>query len=69
MAPGGTPAEVVARLQRELSAILKSPEVTEQFRKLGAETVGDTSEQFGRTIASEYETWARVIRDGKLKFE
>jgi len=69
MTPGGTPPEVNARLQRELSAILKSPEITEQFRKLGAETVGDSSEQFGRTIASEYNTWERVIRQAKLKFE
>ena len=36
-APPGTPPEIVARLNRELNAIMRSPEVIDTFEKAGAE--------------------------------
>jgi tripartite-type tricarboxylate transporter receptor subunit TctC len=69
MTSKGTPADIVNRLNREIVAVLRQPDITEQFQKLGAQVVADTPEQFGKSIAAEIAQWSKVVRDGNLKFE
>src|SRR5688572_28868460 len=45
-APGGTPPEVVARLNAEIVRILAAPEMKERLAALGAEPVGNKPEEF-----------------------
>jgi tripartite-type tricarboxylate transporter receptor subunit TctC len=68
-APAGTPADVVARVNREVNAMLKSPELLERLPKLGADAVGGTSEAFARQVRGDYEKWAAVIRRAGIKPE
>ena len=61
-APAGTPPEAVARMQREVVAGLKAPDVLERFAAVGAEPVGSTPAEFVERIRSDAASWAEVIR-------
>jgi len=66
-APAGAPAEAVARLQREVVAALKAPDVLERFAAVGAEPVGSTPAEFVERIRSDAASWAEVIRVANVK--
>jgi tripartite-type tricarboxylate transporter receptor subunit TctC len=68
-APAGTPAEVLMRLNREINAMLKSPDFIEALDKVGAEGVGGTPEEFSRTFRSEAESWRALIQRADIKAE
>ena len=68
-APAGTPPDIVARLNREINAILRSPEVIDTFEKAGAEAAGGTPEQFAKTVRDEAESWKAVIQRAGIKAE
>lgn len=61
-APAGTPQEIVAKLNAEIVAILKSPEMHDRLSKEGADPVGNSPAEFGKFIQSEIEKWRKVIR-------
>lgn len=69
VAPAGTPAAVIDRLNRELNAILKEPEVRSAFTKQAFDPVGGTPEDFGRVISNSIDTWAGVIRANNIKLD
>jgi tripartite-type tricarboxylate transporter receptor subunit TctC len=68
-APAGTPAEIVQRLNRELNAAVRSPEVMERLQRAGADPVTGTPEQFARVYRDEYESWKAVIQRAGIKPE
>jgi tripartite-type tricarboxylate transporter receptor subunit TctC len=68
-APAGTPADIVQRLNRELNAALRSPEVAERLQRAGAEPVGGTPEQFTKVYRDEFENWKAVIQRAGIKGE
>jgi tripartite-type tricarboxylate transporter receptor subunit TctC len=61
-APAGTPAAIVARLNREIREILKEPEVVQRFDQLGGGIVDMTPEQYSAFVAEEIAVWAPVVR-------
>ena len=62
VAPAGTPAPVVARLNAEAVKALQSEEMKEKLALDGAQPVGSSPGEFGALIRSELEKWARVVR-------
>jgi tripartite-type tricarboxylate transporter receptor subunit TctC len=68
-APAGTPPDIVRRLQAEVAAALKSPDLRERFDAVGAEPVGSSSEQFVERIKSDSVRWAEVIRKADVKVQ
>jgi tripartite-type tricarboxylate transporter receptor subunit TctC len=68
-APAGTPADVIGKLNREIARILHSPEVKAYLLSLGAESVGNSPEEFGKLIKSETEKWGKLIRALGLKLD
>ena len=68
-APAGTSPEIVARLNRELSTIVKDPEVVAALAKSGAEVAGGTPAQFGKVIRDEHDAWKAVIQRAGIKAE
>ena len=66
-APAGTPADILQRLNRELNAALRSPEVAERLQRAGAEPVGGTPEQFAKIYRDEFENWKAVIQRAGIK--
>jgi tripartite-type tricarboxylate transporter receptor subunit TctC len=67
VAPAGTPQDIVNQLNKEIVAILNSPEVHDRLSKDGADPVGSTTVEFGRHIAHEIEKWRKVIRTAGIK--
>jgi len=68
-APAGTPKEIVARVNAEVAAALKAPDLLERFAAAGAEAVGSTPEQFVERIKSDATRWAEVIRAANVKVQ
>jgi tripartite-type tricarboxylate transporter receptor subunit TctC len=68
-APAGTPPDIVRRLQTEVTAALKAPDLRERFDAVGAEPVGSSSEQFVERIKSDSVRWAEVIRKADVKVQ
>ena len=69
LAPAGTPAAVVSRLNSELNAIVKSADVQERFEKLGAEPASGTPQQFEKVYRDEYQNWKALIVRANIKAE
>jgi tripartite-type tricarboxylate transporter receptor subunit TctC len=69
LAPAQTPKDIVARLHRELVAILQSPDVKERFAADGGDPGGNTPEDFARYLRTETEKWAKVARAAGIKQE
>jgi tripartite-type tricarboxylate transporter receptor subunit TctC len=67
--PAGTPPEVLARLNREINAALRAPEVLERLERAGAEPAGGSPEQFARLIRADHENWKAVIKRAGIKPE
>jgi tripartite-type tricarboxylate transporter receptor subunit TctC len=67
VAPAGTPAEIVRRVNGEVGKALKSPDVIERLEKIGLAISSGPPEQFDALLRSETERWARVIKERNLK--
>jgi tripartite-type tricarboxylate transporter receptor subunit TctC len=67
--PAGASAAIIARLNREIVAILHLPDVVERLSGQGAEAVGSTPEEFAAYIKSETVKWAKVVRESGAKAE
>ena len=65
--PAGMPQAVVARLNREINAILKVPEMSEQLSSQGADPRTMTPEEFGATMARDVKKWAKVVAAAGIK--
>ena len=65
----GTPRPVIARLNTEMNAILKEPEMRQKMQGFGFDLVGGTPEEFGALISGETAQWAPVIKKVGLKVD
>ena len=68
-APRKTPPEIIARLNREINAVLAEPEVRKRLIELGGEPLITTPEEFGAMIAAETEKWEKVVKFADIKVE
>lgn len=66
-APAGTPKPIVARLNAEANRALKSPEVIEQFRIQGYETLGGMPDEMKAQIRTDVAQWTKIIRDAAIE--
>ncbi len=65
----GTPAEVIHRLNAEVSAILRMPDVRDRILATGNEPLPGTPEEYGNFAKSEVAKWTKVIKDAGIKLE
>jgi len=68
-APAGTPRSIVARLYRDISGILATPEARAWFAEVGADARADPPDAFAAAIRAEHEKWGNVIRNAGIKLE
>ena len=66
-APAQTPAAIIQKLNADLNAMLKAPEILARLAPLGMSPVGGSIDFAAKHYASETEKWTRVIRTGGLK--
>jgi len=69
LVPAATPKPVVARLNAEIDAILKQPDVVQKLNAAGFELVGGIPEQFAAIIKGESEKWAPIIKSANIKID
>ena len=67
LAPAATPAEIIAKLSREISRIVHLPEVKARIQSDGAEPIGNTPEQYAAYVKSEIGKWAKVVKDAGIE--
>ena len=67
LAPAGTPAGIVERLHREVSAAQNQPEVQKQFDADGASVLRMTPAAFGAYMVADMNKWERVVKEGGIK--
>jgi tripartite-type tricarboxylate transporter receptor subunit TctC len=69
LAPAGTPADVVNRVQQEVAKALNLPAVKERLLSQGAIPSGNTPAEFARLIESEITKWAAVVKASGAKVD
>jgi tripartite-type tricarboxylate transporter receptor subunit TctC len=69
LAPAGTPADVVARLNAAAGQALRDPAMRAEFAKQSMETTPGTSEEIARYMAQELPRWRQVVQKAGLKQE
>ncbi len=69
LAPRGTPEPILDRLNQELDAILRLPDVVERLRGFGAEAVGGGRDRFARVLAEDWAKWGQVVRENNIRAE
>jgi tripartite-type tricarboxylate transporter receptor subunit TctC len=69
LAPAGTPNEIIAKWNAEVSRILNTPEMRAFFAQQGAEPAPTTPEQFATLIRSEIPKYAKIIKDSGAKVD
>ena len=67
VAPARTPKDVIARLNRELTVVLKASDVREQLDVQGVEAKPSTPEELAKFMESELATWGRVVKAAKIQ--
>ncbi len=67
--PKGTPAEIVARLDREISAGLAEPAIKSRLADVGTVPMILTAAEFGAFVAAESEKWAKVVKFANIRQE
>ena len=65
-APRGLPAEVRAKLERELAATANSPDVKKQFNDIGFDVVASNGTQFNEFLVGETQRWKKVVETGNI---
>jgi tripartite-type tricarboxylate transporter receptor subunit TctC len=66
MATGGTPPEIVRRLNASINEIVREPEFAKHFSAFGYEMVGGSSEEFASFLKDDIERYRRLTRDAGI---
>ena len=67
IAPAGTPAAIIAKLNATLNEILLDPDVLKQISDTGSQPGGGTPEDFAHFIRAETAKWAKVIKSARIE--
>jgi tripartite-type tricarboxylate transporter receptor subunit TctC len=69
LVPAATPRDIVTRLHGALARVLGDPAMKERFAADGAETIGNTPEEFAAIMRSDFAKWGKVVRVAGIKPE
>ena len=69
LVPAGTPPFIIARLNKELSAALRSKDYVEVIQSLGGDIVGGTPEEFKAFIKLEQAKWAKIVAETGVRLD
>jgi tripartite-type tricarboxylate transporter receptor subunit TctC len=69
VAPAGTPPDVVETLNREIGAIIKTPEFHQRMAAIGVDVVGSTATEYATMLKDDYAKWAKVVQAAGIKPE
>jgi tripartite-type tricarboxylate transporter receptor subunit TctC len=69
LAPAATPKDIVVRLNTEMVKVIRSPDFRKRMEEIGAEPIGNTSEQMAQQIKQETEKFGKLVKDAKVTIE
>jgi tripartite-type tricarboxylate transporter receptor subunit TctC len=69
LAPAGTPKAIVAKLNAEINAALKLPDVRAKLEAAGVEIQGSTPQEYAALIKSDLVKWGKVVKDAGIQPE
>jgi tripartite-type tricarboxylate transporter receptor subunit TctC len=69
LAPAGTPATIVEKLNKDIAAVLTSDAVKKQLESEGAAVMQMSPTEFGKFIETEMAKWQRVVKEGNIRPE
>ncbi len=69
LAPVATASSTVEKIARDVSHIIKSPQMKSRLLELGVEAEGSSPDEFGRYFRADIAKWAKVVRVAKLSAE
>jgi tripartite-type tricarboxylate transporter receptor subunit TctC len=67
MAPVATPKDIVAKLNADITRVLRMPDIADRLNSMAAEPAPGTPEQFGAFIRVEIDKWAKVVKAANMK--
>ena len=67
--PAKTPRTIIDRLNTEINAILKMPDIITLHNTGGIVPLGSTPEAFAKFIVTETDKWSKVIKEAGIKIE
>jgi tripartite-type tricarboxylate transporter receptor subunit TctC len=68
-APKDTPAEIIGKLNKEISVALADPKMQARFADLGGTAVGGPPAEFRKLIVDETGKWGKVVRTANIKID
>jgi tripartite-type tricarboxylate transporter receptor subunit TctC len=69
LGPAGMPADLVARIQRDVARVLATPDIRNRLVDLGVDIVANSPEEFSAYLRTEIVRYAKVIKDAGIKPE
>jgi len=66
LAPAGTPAPLISRLNGEIAKAINSPDIKKRFSDSGVEPFLSTPEEFAKFLAVETPRYAKIVKDAKI---
>jgi tripartite-type tricarboxylate transporter receptor subunit TctC len=69
VAPAAVSKDIIGRLQAETVKLLRQADVRERIAFAGADTVGNTAEEFAAFIQAERAKYARIVKDANIRIE
>ena len=67
VAPAGTPAEIVATLNRAITETIADPGFHERMKAIGVDVAGTTAAAYAKSIKDDYEKWGKVVAAAKIE--
>jgi tripartite-type tricarboxylate transporter receptor subunit TctC len=68
-APAGTPAEIVARLNREITRIMQTSEMRSALTGMAAEPIAASPQEFAALLARDRERFGAIVREANIRVE
>ena len=69
LAPAGTPKPIIAKLNAEINAALKLPDVRAKLEAAGIEIQGGTPQEYATVIKSDLAKWGKVVKEAGIQAE
>jgi tripartite-type tricarboxylate transporter receptor subunit TctC len=67
VAPAGTPAEVIAQLNKALAKVMADPDIRQRLAASGMDATSDTPQQFAKLLSAERAKWGELIRKAGIQ--
>lgn len=61
-----TPKDIVAKINADIVAVLRQPDMAERLKNLGADVAANTPEEFGRFLNAEHARWSAAVKAAKV---